>query len=204
MFKFTARCQISDESKDEESQEKVKTEKKSNNTEKTASSLGSLNSNYRESSSSGSEDDRVRPECRWNIFTCNDIKKFNHFSLHSSQLSSPMLLEDLEKFALRPAPRDTTIQCRVTRDRRGMEKGIYPTYYLHLEKEDGKRVSIAVKPLTYQSIYRSGFSSCHVSIKTLYFHFFYLFHPKRCFWWRAEKERSAKPPTISSRLTQQN
>lgn len=51
-----------------------------------------------------------------------------------------MSVEDLEKFALRPAPRDVTIQCRVTRDRRGMEKGIYPTYYLHMEKEDGKRV----------------------------------------------------------------
>lgn len=51
-----------------------------------------------------------------------------------------MSVDDLKEFALRPAPRDVTIQCRVTRDRRGMEKGIYPTYYLHLEKEDGKRV----------------------------------------------------------------
>lgn len=51
-----------------------------------------------------------------------------------------MSVEDLEKFSLRPAPRDVTIECRVTRDRRGMEKGIYPTYYLHMEKEDGKRV----------------------------------------------------------------
>lgn len=51
-----------------------------------------------------------------------------------------MSVEDLEKFALRPAPRDVTIQCRVTRDRSGVEKGIYPTYYLHMEKEDGKRV----------------------------------------------------------------
>lgn len=56
-----------------------------------------------------------------------------------------MSVEDLEKFALRPAPRDVTIQCRVTRDRRGMEKGIYPTYYLHMEKEDGKRVSTCAK-----------------------------------------------------------
>uniref|UniRef100_A0A3Q4I742 Si:dkey-220f10.4 n=1 Tax=Neolamprologus brichardi TaxID=32507 RepID=A0A3Q4I742_NEOBR len=58
----------------------------------------------------------------------------------SSTPTSPISVEDLEKFALRPAPRDVTIQCRVTRDRRGMEKGIYPTYYLHMEKEDGKRV----------------------------------------------------------------
>lgn len=56
------------------------------------------------------------------------------------QSCSPMSVDDLKAFALRPAPRDVTIQCRVTRDRRGMEKGIYPTYYLHLEKEDGKRV----------------------------------------------------------------
>lgn len=51
-----------------------------------------------------------------------------------------MSLEDLEQFALRPASRDVTIQCRITRDRRGMERGIYPTYYLHMEKEDGKKV----------------------------------------------------------------
>ncbi|KAK7919752.1 hypothetical protein WMY93_011036 [Mugilogobius chulae] len=79
----TSRCQISDESKDEENSEKDKKEKKT---------------------------------------------------------TSPMSLEDLEKFALRPAPKENTIQCRVTRDRRGMEKGMFPTYYLHLERDDGKRV----------------------------------------------------------------
>ncbi|XP_047465039.1 tubby protein homolog isoform X2 [Mugil cephalus] len=112
----TSRCQISDESKDEEIQEKEKKEKKekSDKAEKNTPSLASLNSNYRESASSGSESNG-RP-------------------------TSPMSVEDLEKFASRPAPRDVTIQCRVTRDRRGMEKGIYPTYYLHMEKEDGKRV----------------------------------------------------------------
>uniref|UniRef100_A0A3B5B848 Tubby protein-like n=1 Tax=Stegastes partitus TaxID=144197 RepID=A0A3B5B848_9TELE len=106
------RCQISDESKDDEHQEKEKKDKKSNKAEKTTPSLASLNSNYRERSTSGSE----------------------------SNERSPISVEDLEKFALRPAPRDVTIQCRVTRDRRGVEKGIYPTYYLHMEKEDGKRV----------------------------------------------------------------
>uniref|UniRef100_A0A087XGQ5 Si:dkey-220f10.4 n=1 Tax=Poecilia formosa TaxID=48698 RepID=A0A087XGQ5_POEFO len=110
------RCQISDESKDEEIQEESerKKEKKSKKAEKTPSTLASYNSNCRETSSSGSE--------------------------HNERVTSPMSVEDLENFALRPAPRDVTIQCRVTRDRRGMEKGIYPTYYLHMEKEDGKRV----------------------------------------------------------------
>ncbi|KAL7371684.1 hypothetical protein ABVT39_003395 [Epinephelus coioides] len=110
----TSRCQISEESKDEDVQEKEKKEKKTKKSEKTTPSLASLNSNYRECSSSGSESNE-RP-------------------------TSPLSVEDLEKFAVRPAPRDVTIQCRVTRDRRGMEKGIYPTYYLHMEKEDGKRV----------------------------------------------------------------
>nr|XP_046232996.1 tubby protein homolog isoform X1 [Scatophagus argus] len=110
----TSRCQISDESKEEETQDKEQKGKKTNKEEKTTPSLASLNSNYREGSSSGSES--------------------------NERSSSPMSVEDLEKFALRPAPRDVTIQCRVTRDRRGMEKGIYPTYYLHMEKEDGKRV----------------------------------------------------------------
>ncbi|XP_056222242.1 tubby protein homolog isoform X2 [Seriola aureovittata] len=112
----TSRCQISEENKDEEVQEKENKGKKTkqNKAEKSTPSLASLNSNYREGSSSSSE--------------------FNERS------TSPVSVEDLEKFALRPAPKDVTIQCRVTRDRRGMEKGIYPTYYLHMEKEDGKRV----------------------------------------------------------------
>lgn len=53
----TARCQISDESKDEEIQEKEKKGRKTNKEEKTTPSLASLNSNYREGSSSGSESD---------------------------------------------------------------------------------------------------------------------------------------------------
>ncbi|KAM9817703.1 uncharacterized protein ACB057_003013 [Neosynchiropus ocellatus] len=109
----TTRCQISDESKDEDDQ-KEKREGKNKRGEKSASSLASLNTNFKDGSSSGCES--------------ND------------RTTSPISVEDLEKFALRPAPRDVTIQCRVTRDRRGMEKGLYPTYYLHLEKEDGKRV----------------------------------------------------------------
>lgn len=52
-----------------------------------------------------------------------------------------MSFEDLAEFALRPAPIDVTIRCTITRDRRGMAKGLYPTYCLHMEREDGKRVS---------------------------------------------------------------
>ncbi|XP_062859852.1 tubby protein homolog [Trichomycterus rosablanca] len=91
-----------------------KTCKKSKKETKHKSDLASLNSNYRKSSSESELSDMER--------------------------SSPVSSEDLEQFALRPAQRDVTIKCRITRDRRGIEKGIYPTYYLHMEKEDGKKV----------------------------------------------------------------
>ncbi|XP_074531867.1 tubby-related protein 3-like isoform X2 [Halichoeres trimaculatus] len=43
--------------------------------------------------------------------------------------------DDLEKFVMQPAPQGTTIKCRVTRDQRGMDKSLYPLYYLHLDNE---------------------------------------------------------------------
>ncbi|KAM7367280.1 hypothetical protein PAMP_015193 [Pampus punctatissimus] len=47
---------------------------------------------------------------------------------------------NLEEFVLRPAPRGVTVKCRITRDKKGMDRGLYPTYFMHMEKEDGKRV----------------------------------------------------------------
>ncbi|XP_033909156.2 tubby protein-like isoform X3 [Acipenser ruthenus] len=49
-------------------------------------------------------------------------------------------VDDLEEFAVRPATQGVTIKCRITRDKKGMDRGMYPTYYLHLEREDGKKV----------------------------------------------------------------
>ncbi|KAG8438433.1 hypothetical protein GDO86_008929 [Hymenochirus boettgeri] len=49
-------------------------------------------------------------------------------------------VEDLEEFSMRPAPQGVTIKCRITRDKKGMDRGMYPTYYLHLEREDSKKV----------------------------------------------------------------
>ncbi|CDQ58706.1 unnamed protein product [Oncorhynchus mykiss] len=114
---LVSRCQISDNEREEdeilEREKKEKTQKKTKKAEK--ANLALLNSNYRQQDTSDSDDNIGR-------------------------VTTPVSVEDLEKFALHPAPRDTTIQCRITRDRRGVEKGMYPTYYLHMEKEDGKRV----------------------------------------------------------------
>lgn len=49
-------------------------------------------------------------------------------------------LANLEEFVVRPAPRGVTVKCRITRDKKGMDRGLYPTYFMHMEREDGKRV----------------------------------------------------------------
>ncbi|KAK5622458.1 hypothetical protein CRENBAI_003233 [Crenichthys baileyi] len=43
--------------------------------------------------------------------------------------------DDLETFVMEPAPQGLTVKCRVTRDQRGMDKSLYPLYYLHLDNE---------------------------------------------------------------------
>lgn len=47
---------------------------------------------------------------------------------------------------LRPAPRGVTVKCRITRDKKGMDRGLYPTYFMHMEREDGKRVIMEQGP----------------------------------------------------------
>lgn len=49
-------------------------------------------------------------------------------------------VENLEDFALRPAPRGISVKCRITRDKKGMDRGLFPTYYMHLERDDNKKV----------------------------------------------------------------
>ncbi|KFW62821.1 Tubby-related protein 1, partial [Pygoscelis adeliae] len=49
---------------------------------------------------------------------------------------SPVIeVDNLEEFVLRPAQQGVTVKCRVTRDKKGMDRGLYPTYYLHLDND---------------------------------------------------------------------
>ncbi|XP_027762110.1 tubby protein-like isoform X9 [Empidonax traillii] len=62
-------------------------------------------------------------------------------SAPSPSTNEPLIdVDDLEEFAIRPAPQGATVKCRITRDKKGMDRGMYPTYYLHLEREHGKKV----------------------------------------------------------------
>ncbi|ERE71137.1 tubby-related protein 2 [Cricetulus griseus] len=52
----------------------------------------------------------------------------------------PRLGEDMEAYVLLPAPRDHMVQCRIVRNKHGVDKGMFPSYYLYLEAEDGVAV----------------------------------------------------------------
>ncbi|XP_055465358.1 tubby-related protein 3 isoform X2 [Psammomys obesus] len=60
----------------------------------------------------------------------------------TSQQSEAQLgeVDNLEEFAYSPAPRGVTVRCRVTRDKKGMDRGLFPTYYMHLEKEENRKI----------------------------------------------------------------
>ncbi|KAK4475919.1 hypothetical protein MN116_001162 [Schistosoma mekongi] len=63
-------------------------------------------------------------------------------TLHSSYLDPS---GNLEEFVMKPAPQGMTVRCRITRDKRGVDHGIFPSYYLHLEKEDHKLFLLAAR-----------------------------------------------------------
>ncbi|XP_055372386.1 protein king tubby-like isoform X2 [Condylostylus longicornis] len=46
----------------------------------------------------------------------------------------------VEHFVIQPAPQGVLYKCRITRDRKGMDRGLFPIYYLHLERDYGKKV----------------------------------------------------------------
>lgn len=46
----------------------------------------------------------------------------------------------IEQWVVQPAAQGCLYKCRITRDRKGMDRGLFPLYYLHLEREYGKKV----------------------------------------------------------------
>lgn len=50
------------------------------------------------------------------------------------------IVGSIEQWVVQPGKQGHVYKCRITRDRKGMDRGLYPIYYLHLEKETGKKV----------------------------------------------------------------
>ncbi|XP_047219541.1 tubby protein homolog isoform X5 [Girardinichthys multiradiatus] len=88
------------------------------------------------SSSSSQLNNNTRPGSATSKKSCKEVA-----SAPTPPATEPAIdVDDLEEFSLRPAPQGVRVKCRITRDKKGMDRGMYPTYYLHLEREDGKKV----------------------------------------------------------------
>ena len=68
-----------------------------------------------------------------------ETQEFNH-SPASGCIELNEIQDHLDQFVFKAAPQATQMKCRITRDRKGMDRGLYPTYFLHLEREDGKKI----------------------------------------------------------------
>ncbi|KAI5939143.1 tubby-related protein 1 isoform X3 [Manis javanica] len=50
-------------------------------------------------------------------------------------LSPPVGVHEPQELVLQPAPQGRTVRCRLTRNKKGMDRGLYPSYFLHLDTE---------------------------------------------------------------------
>ncbi|KAK1340812.1 hypothetical protein QTO34_017206, partial [Cnephaeus nilssonii] len=65
-------------------------------------------------------------------------RSFRYFSPKTdNQLGE---VKNLEDFAYSSAPRGVTVKCRITRDKKGMDRGLFPTYFMHLEKDENRKI----------------------------------------------------------------
>jgi hypothetical protein len=63
-------------------------------------------------------------------------------------------IEDLEEFVMRPAQQKVTMRCRITRDKKGVDRGMFPTYFLHLERDDGRKVGFGFGAIQGPQLWR--------------------------------------------------
>ncbi|KAL3076325.1 hypothetical protein niasHS_013596 [Heterodera schachtii] len=75
----------------------------------------------------------------WNVDGEDDEGSIPTEILNEEPQETFNLNDNLEQFVMEPTRKNYTLKCRITRDKRGMDKGMYPIYYLHLEKNDGRR-----------------------------------------------------------------
>ncbi len=59
-------------------------------------------------------------------------------------LSTILSNEELLLFATQPISPQTTLQCTIIRDKKGLDRSLYPTYYMHLQGMSCKRKQLMI------------------------------------------------------------
>jgi tubby and related proteins len=72
----------------------------------------------------------------------NGSNKSPNSNSNSNPESEGDVSGQIEQWVLQPAQQGLLYKCRITRDRKGMDRGFFPIYYLHLERDYGKKVFV--------------------------------------------------------------
>lgn len=72
--------------------------------------------------------------------TASNTSRNNSSSNSNTQEIEGDISGNIEHWVLTPGRQGVLYKCRITRDRKGMDKGLFPIYYLHLERDTGKKV----------------------------------------------------------------
>ncbi|EPY85303.1 hypothetical protein CB1_000388013 [Camelus ferus] len=75
-------------------------------------------------------------------------------------------IESLEDFAYSPAPRGITVKCRITRDKKGVDRGLFPTYYMHLEKDENRKVTADMQSSCSEATGGAGLANPTLSLQS--------------------------------------
>lgn len=72
--------------------------------------------------------------------TPSSASRNNSSSFSGTQEIEGEISGNVEQWVLTPGRQGVLYKCRITRDRKGMDKGLFPIYYLHLERDTGKKI----------------------------------------------------------------
>uniref|UniRef100_A0A096LV14 TUB like protein 1b n=1 Tax=Poecilia formosa TaxID=48698 RepID=A0A096LV14_POEFO len=129
-------------SESDDSEEETKSSKSKKKSTAGSASMFQTTADTKVEESDESESKRLFKLCysnktaRQTFRVSNAVKCTNYLSHNQERAPSPEIeFDDLETFVMEPAPQGVTVKCRVTRDQRGVDKSLYPLYYLHLDNE---------------------------------------------------------------------
>uniref|UniRef100_A0AAA9S3H6 Tubby-like protein n=2 Tax=Bos TaxID=9903 RepID=A0AAA9S3H6_BOVIN len=104
--------------------------------EKTLKKKGTPKGSEEEKKEEGEEDDEAAAAMTKNSNQKGKAKgKGKKKAKEDRAPSPPVEVDEPQEFVLRPAPQGRTVRCRLTRDKKGMDRGLYPSYFLHLDTE---------------------------------------------------------------------
>ncbi|KAL1502620.1 hypothetical protein ABEB36_007738 [Hypothenemus hampei] len=69
----------------------------------------------------------------------NDNQAVGPLNSGNMEIEGDLINDDIAAFVLEPASPNVLYRCRIARDRRGVDRGLFPTYFLQLERPRGRR-----------------------------------------------------------------